>query len=389
MATEAIDPSGNAVIDCSGTKFLVSTIALSLASPLFKAMFLSSFAEGVAVAGSGSSGHSNTPTIELPGDDPAAFKVFDNIAHHRLDSVPAVLEPEALRSLSVFIDKYNCRQALADRGLIWLRRIEERKDLSAKDCWLGILFTYAMDYPTSFAGFTAKLMRLGPQAVAEAEPGEEAKFRSWPHGLDNLEFLPDIIRDYLDDRHDSASRKTHAVMMEVIDMTEDVRGAVTETYIYADPETTKKTNKLSRCDRLDLFVGGYIHCLAKLGILPGLSTAAEHRKSVSELIEIIEAGSIVSGNDRYTASCTGGYACKCPRLKKWNVKKHLLERLRECAEHEGGLCLTCVRYEKCEKHPGGVRGGVSKARAALNNTEEVPNSHACISPHLALGSACK
>ena len=63
-------------------------------------------------------------------------------------------------------------------------------------------------------------MGLCPQAVDGAGPGEEGKFRSSPYGLDNQECLPDIVLDCLDERRDSASRKTDAVLMEVVDMAE-------------------------------------------------------------------------------------------------------------------------------------------------------------------------
>lgn len=48
-AQEVMDPDGDLIIKCSDVRFLVSSKALSLASPVLRAMFTPGFKEGLAL----------------------------------------------------------------------------------------------------------------------------------------------------------------------------------------------------------------------------------------------------------------------------------------------------------------------------------------------------
>ncbi|CEL11621.1 hypothetical protein ASPCAL14721 [Aspergillus calidoustus] len=116
-APEIMDPDGDVVINCSGVCFLVSSKAVSLASPVFRAMFTSKFKEGVTLrAPSSSDGRAN---IELPSDNADAFRVFAYYAHHNVEALPSTISPDILLALAIFLDKYACAALLMHTCEAW------------------------------------------------------------------------------------------------------------------------------------------------------------------------------------------------------------------------------------------------------------------------------
>jgi hypothetical protein len=177
MSTEVIDPYGDIIVACSNVNFLVSSNALSLASPVFYSMFRPGIKEGLAVRGI--PGSLDVPVIPFPDDDSDTFLLFCNLAHHKLPALPETLNATLLKDLAVFIVKYACRPAIIDRGWLWITKDELSAELSPEDCWNALLFAYAMDLPDRFSYFSGKLLSSRRQS-----------FSNWDYALANLEFIP-------------------------------------------------------------------------------------------------------------------------------------------------------------------------------------------------------
>ncbi|KAL5046686.1 hypothetical protein BDW71DRAFT_207174 [Aspergillus fruticulosus] len=78
---EVIDPEGDVAVTCSGTaSFLVSKKVLALASSPLRELLKSPSAGGLAVR----SVTNNHPLLNLPQDDPDAFRLCCAAAHHKL-----------------------------------------------------------------------------------------------------------------------------------------------------------------------------------------------------------------------------------------------------------------------------------------------------------------
>ncbi|KIW03324.1 uncharacterized protein PV09_05535 [Verruconis gallopava] len=81
-------------------QFQVSSKALSLGSPVFKAMFSGKFMENANSA-------AGLRAASLQDDDPEALMLLCNIAHLRFNMVPKKLSLDALFNLAVISDKYD------------------------------------------------------------------------------------------------------------------------------------------------------------------------------------------------------------------------------------------------------------------------------------------
>ncbi|KAL4963465.1 uncharacterized protein BDV14DRAFT_201877 [Aspergillus stella-maris] len=177
--------------------------------------------------------------------------------------------------MAIFIDKYNCQVALADRGRMWLRAFEDQKRLSVEDCWRGLLFTYAMDYGKEFSTLSGVLMEFGPWGSGYCE-----SFHSWKYALDNMAFLPFDVLDHLGMQRDGTKRKIHAALMDAV-----VKLTTRRSTIPWDDTM----NNRSSCNRLAMAIATYTHTLLKLGILPGVPNEGTHtHMSPGQLIQMIE-----------------------------------------------------------------------------------------------------
>ena len=114
-----IDPDGDVTLELSGpdgkSSLLVSSKALSLASPVFKAMFGSRFKEGLSNLST-----TGKAPIPLPDDDMEAFTILCKIIHHQTNEIPRKLTLNCLESLATISDKYDCTKTLAPWGNTWL-----------------------------------------------------------------------------------------------------------------------------------------------------------------------------------------------------------------------------------------------------------------------------
>ncbi|MCJ1451270.1 hypothetical protein MMC28_001606 [Mycoblastus sanguinarius] len=100
-STAYVDSSGNLRLDVGANQrvFFVSSSAMCLASPVWRAMFnpQGHFLEA----------HSVEQKASFPEDDPTAFLLLLQIAHLQFSKIPKVLRTKQLFDIAVLCDKYD------------------------------------------------------------------------------------------------------------------------------------------------------------------------------------------------------------------------------------------------------------------------------------------
>lgn len=155
-----IDSDGDVLFIVSSDKptarLLVSSKVLSLASPVFAAMFSPRFKEG-------SSLNPGCPSeVPLPEDDPEAMTLLCNCLHFRTDHIPRNVDFSLLKALAILCDKYNVARAISAWNILWLQKWETSK---CEDGFEGLLVViYALDCAEAFAKISKKaiLDQVGP-----------------------------------------------------------------------------------------------------------------------------------------------------------------------------------------------------------------------------------
>ncbi|KAK5676158.1 hypothetical protein LTS10_011450 [Elasticomyces elasticus] len=115
-----IDPQGDVILVCNagseGEKRLrVSSAALGLGSPVFKAMLSVRFREGNELA------LNSRIDIPLPDDDGEAMNILYNILHHRNKVVlEQTLQTGMFVKVGILSDKYDCTEAIMPTAKCWL-----------------------------------------------------------------------------------------------------------------------------------------------------------------------------------------------------------------------------------------------------------------------------
>lgn len=153
MSKIIVDPNHDIVLRLNGYDLLVSSKVLSLASPVFEAMFKPHFKEGVE--------HHlqlGEPLIlHLPEDDLEATTLFCQITHHRWD-FPRTPSPLCLENLAIFCDKYICASCVTSYGTVWIQRHSGSRSL--EDLSRFLLLAYVLDLPKSFATVSREMLLL-------------------------------------------------------------------------------------------------------------------------------------------------------------------------------------------------------------------------------------
>ncbi|KAL4908623.1 hypothetical protein BDW74DRAFT_175306 [Aspergillus multicolor] len=184
MADEVIDADGDLTVVCGGVSFQVFTQPIACASPVFRAMLLSDFAEGVAVR---KSEPSKPAVVELPEDDPEAFHIFCDLAHHKLDHLPRDLEVDSMDKLAIFADKYQCALLMKTKGRSWIVRTLHYYDYEPEELWLLLHFAYVLDSQDCFS-------RIARMLVEDSKKS----FVRWRYARDNMRTFPDELLAQLD-----------------------------------------------------------------------------------------------------------------------------------------------------------------------------------------------
>ncbi|KAI5356901.1 putative BTB/POZ domain-containing protein [Septoria linicola] len=102
--------------DAQTTRIRVSSVVLSLGSPVFKAMLGPHFKEG-QILKTGSQ-----LDLPLPDDDPEIMLLICEVMHMKRVTMNQP-NPERLLRLAVVVDKYDCRVALAYFICTWFQQL--------------------------------------------------------------------------------------------------------------------------------------------------------------------------------------------------------------------------------------------------------------------------
>ena len=117
MSSLVADPNGDVdfLVGPLEKTLKVSSKVLSLASPVFAALFSPKYSEGNALSIS-----TDMHQIQLPDDDPEALGLVCCALHHR-QIAPHRIIVEKLGKVAAVCDKYDLAEALAPWSSLWLQ----------------------------------------------------------------------------------------------------------------------------------------------------------------------------------------------------------------------------------------------------------------------------
>ncbi|KAL6883053.1 hypothetical protein HDV57DRAFT_470701 [Trichoderma longibrachiatum] len=194
--TVRLDPEGDATFILSGSEcpqeYLVSSKVLSLASPVFSKLFGPNFKEGQEIR------RGDHPRISLEDDDPKAMGLILSILHHKSSQVPLKMEPEALATLAIHCDKYDCNEALRPWAAGWCSNSEDVN--AVEDLGFMLLAAYMFRSPAFSATASRAARRLKPN------------FASVWGEHETLTLLPETITDALSDQIAEGLKKLHELL---------------------------------------------------------------------------------------------------------------------------------------------------------------------------------
>ena len=182
-STTIMDKNGDVLFelgkdDTTEPHLLVSSKVLSLASPVFAAMFTHGFREGENLSSS------SPRLIPLPDDDPAALTLLCKILHFRTADIPTTLEVVALANIAILCDKYDCANCVRPWSMLWLPQLLPR---AGDDGFRKLLFiTYALDLPDAFSEVTLALLK-NCSGLPKAD-AQSTGYDILPQGLIGLRF---------------------------------------------------------------------------------------------------------------------------------------------------------------------------------------------------------
>ncbi|MCJ1282565.1 hypothetical protein MMC26_001889 [Xylographa opegraphella] len=152
---EEIDPDGDVVFQLPDDhRIRVSSKALSLGSPVFKAMFRSNFAEGRKLQ------LGEARQVELE-DDANAMTTLCNILHHRTRNVPRSHSGSSLMQLAIITDKYDCLEAISHYSSISFTSLL-KSEIIESDMGDLLFAAFVLDEPIAFQKVSRQLVFTSP-----------------------------------------------------------------------------------------------------------------------------------------------------------------------------------------------------------------------------------
>ncbi|KAF6225712.1 hypothetical protein HO133_009713 [Letharia lupina] len=277
--TNVIDPEGDVILICGKTEFQVSSKVLSLASPVFKALFSPSFAEGQPTS-------SKASRIQLHDDDAESMLFMCAVLHHKC-AFSKGIGLERLERLAVVTDKYDV--------------------------------SYAFDEAQFFNSLT-KFMMLnlpndGKAQTASRKYGIPEEIESHiPEGLIEAIFLAE-----------------QDVKREMQIQIEQLISPIAEKSTAGDLILGSDDIIFSHCDCIS--ISSLINGLSRQGLWP--LTSAVHRLSISMLCKKLEACDVgLASRITKLKKCS-----RCPE----NVAAKVAKIREAALTRFEGLCLDCIK----------------------------------------------
>jgi hypothetical protein len=136
---------------------LVSSVVLSLASPVFEAMFSGRFLEGQDLSAA------SPKNIKLPEDDPYALRLLCLITHLQTARINDSITLSNLADLAMVCDKYQCTEAITDWSKLQIAR-QLAKSWTPMHAKL-LFVTYVLDLPGEFNQAVLHMLRGSRQTL--------------------------------------------------------------------------------------------------------------------------------------------------------------------------------------------------------------------------------
>ena len=155
-ATTVIDKRGDVLLQLTKdgqptADLLFSSQVLSLASPVFEAMFNHGFAEGQDLSSA------SPRSVPLPDDDPTYMTILCNIFHMRTSDVPDTLDLDSLAGLAIICDKYDCLNGVRFHSRVWVAQLLPDPEVVGFEKLLFV--AYVLDLPHEFYKVTQSLIQ--------------------------------------------------------------------------------------------------------------------------------------------------------------------------------------------------------------------------------------
>lgn len=319
MAAVDIDSVGDILLEVGKHRFRVSSNVLSLASPVFSAIFHSGFSEDiepdVCV--------DNPKTIPLPGDDPKAVEFFCRLVHLQLNTVPREPKVEELETLAVFCDKYQATESMLFCCTLWVNQLA----LNATSQTLSRLLPIAdlLDLPHCFAKVSNLLILQ-----------HEGSFRDLPGLQDN----PLLRRDF------AGERSCHEYSHESIQLTHvDDLATTQRTFNYEfERVMLRPVFQLTEhdCTPCQQNAGLYLHWLRKKKGIHDLSHNAWYFPTDLKALQ----STLADMTTELKGWNHGNSHERCRRATPESLRTETLKYLNELRTSELMLCLDCIRTDR-------------------------------------------
>ena len=166
-----VDPDGDLKMVFETGVLQVSRKALSLASPVFLAMFKkdSGFMEAV----NQSSDQHGIQTTSFPDDSLDMMIIITHIIHLQFDKVPSTLSFGQLHQMAIYCDRYDLKRCLGPYPDIWSKSHLETYALEGHKEWLLIssLFNHGWIFKeiTKYLILNTKIGTDGRLVISESE----------------------------------------------------------------------------------------------------------------------------------------------------------------------------------------------------------------------------
>lgn len=273
---------------------LVASVALSLASPVFAAMFDGRFSEGQNLS------PASPRTVPLPDDDPESIIMICKIAHFQTSQLPVKITAMAVSKLALACNKYDCVDGVRSWAIIWIAALLEDPD--AADFEKMILATHLLELPSEFSRISQRLVR------------DQTTILSVTEAMDGHEFLPLLVYEY--------------ILLHQICYQNEI------TRIFASIVTGKES-----CNTSSQAVVTFVRYLQRNDLWPIKEYSAPVIKS--RLVAVPEA-TTPYGNVTNASCRTSACVCKSDaRL----IKAILIAELDKAYNMIQGVCLDCVRQK--------------------------------------------
>ncbi|KAF2651682.1 hypothetical protein K491DRAFT_555608, partial [Lophiostoma macrostomum CBS 122681] len=131
----------------------VSSQAMSIASPVFAAMFNGRFSEGQNLSSA------SPKEVDLPDDDDKLMTWLVKIIHSKTLDMPKSIDVQELAQFGVLCDKYDCVEATRPWSKTWVSQVITKPGIANSIMAEKLLSaTYIFDLPHEFEQITRMMI---------------------------------------------------------------------------------------------------------------------------------------------------------------------------------------------------------------------------------------